>query len=163
MGFMAVGKSAVGRTLAKKLRRRFVDLDKHIEKKQGMKIREIFEQKGEAYFRAVEKECLAEVLNEENQIIATGGGVINDEENFQSLRNNTLLIGLTASVDVLSARAGKGNTRPLLKGGNRRERIEELLRIRQDKYNRANILIDTSDLTVDQVADKIISLAGLDR
>ena len=82
MGFMAVGKSAVGRTLAKKLKRRFVDLDKYIEKKQGMKIREIFEQKGEAYFRAVEKECLAEVLSEENQIIATGGGVINDEESF---------------------------------------------------------------------------------
>lgn len=160
---MAVGKSAVGRTLAKKLKRRFVDLDKYIEKKQGMKVREIFDKKGEAYFRATEKDCLAEVLAEDNQVIATGGGVIADEENFRTLKAQTLLIGLTASVDVLLSRVGKGTTRPMLKGANRRERIEELLRERQSKYNSANILVDTSDLTVDQVADKIISLAGLDR
>src|SRR6476620_9960445 len=70
---MAVGKSAIGRTLAKKLRRRFVDLDRVIERAEGSKVREIFEHKGEAYFRQLEKQALADVLEENNQVIATGG------------------------------------------------------------------------------------------
>ena len=72
---MAVGKSAVGRNLAKRLRRRFVDLDRMVEKIEGMKVRDIFEQKGEAHFRQVEKQSLAGVLQQDGQIIATGGGV----------------------------------------------------------------------------------------
>jgi shikimate kinase len=79
IGFMAVGKSAIGRTLAKKLRRRFVDLDRVIEKSEGRKVREIFEHKGEAYFRQLEKQALAEVLEKNNQIIATGGGSVGKE------------------------------------------------------------------------------------
>lgn len=158
IGFMAVGKSAIGRTLAKKLRRRFVDLDRVIERAEGSKVREIFEHKGEAYFRQLEKQALADVLEENNQVIATGGGVILDDQNLQILREKALLIGLSADMDVLLARAGDATKRPLLQGSNRREKIEDLLRQRAARYAQAHVTIDTSNLTVDQVVKKIMGM-----
>ena len=155
---MAVGKSAIGRTLAKKLRRRFVELDRVIERAEGSKVREIFEHKGEAYFRQLEKQALAEVLEKKNQIIATGGGVILDDQNLQILREKALLIGLSAEMDVLLARAGDAMKRPLLQGSNRRERVEDLLRQRAARYAQAHVTIDTSNLTVDQVVKKIMGM-----
>ena len=155
---MAVGKSAIGRTLAKKLRRRFVDLDRVIERAEGSKVREIFEHKGEAYFRQLEKQALADVLEENNQVIATGGGVILDDQNLQILREKALLIGLSAEMDVLLARAGDATKRPLLQGSNRREKIEDLLRQRAARYAQAHVTIDTSNLTVDQVVKKIMGM-----
>lgn len=160
IGFMAVGKSAIGRTLAKKLRRRFVDLDAVIEKSEGMKVRDIFAQKGESYFRQLEKRLLEEVLSRDGQVIATGGGAVMDDDNLRLLRERALLVGLTASIDVLLARAGNGAKRPLL-AGDRRERVATLLRERETKYAQARALIDTSDLTVDQAAEKIVQLLGL--
>ena len=155
---MAVGKSAIGRTLARKLRRRFVDLDRVIEKAEGSKVREIFEREGEAYFRQLEKQALATVLEANNQVIATGGGVILDDQNIQILRDKAVLIGLSAEMDVLLARAGDGTKRPLLHGSNRREKIEDLLRQRAARYAQAHVTIDTSNLTVDQVVKKIIGM-----
>jgi shikimate kinase len=157
-GFMAVGKSAVGRTLARKLKRPFVDLDKLIEKAEGMKVSEIFDQKGEAYFRQREKELLAEVLERQGQIIATGGGVVLDLENVKRLRDKALLVCLVASTDVLLKRAGRGGKRPLLKGSNRKERIEEILRQRASQYAEADACVETTDLTVDEVAECIVKL-----
>jgi len=155
---MEVGKSAIGRTLAKKLRRRFVDLDRVIERAEGSKVREIFEHKGEAYFRQLEKQALVDVLEENNQVIATGGGVILDDQNLQILREKALLIGLSAEMDVLLARAGDATKRPLLQGSNRREKIEDLLRQRAARYAQAHVTIDTSNLTVDQVVKKIMGM-----
>lgn len=155
---MGVGKSAVGRTLAKRLKRRFVDLDRVIEKSEGMKVREIFAQKGEDYFRRLEKLTLAQVLQEEGQIVATGGGVIMDPENLNLLREKTLLVCLTASTDVLLSRVGNGSKRPLLKGPNRKERIEALLKERQSYYAQAHVTIDTSKATMDQAVDQIVAV-----
>jgi len=157
-GFMAVGKSAVGRQLARRLKRRFVDLDRVIETSAGLKVKRIFREQGEAYFRKLEKDALARVLDDERQIIATGGGVIMDQENLDLLREKAFLICLTASTDVLLKRVGKGSKRPLLKGPDRRERIERLLQEREEKYALADSSVDTSELTVDQVVDKIIAL-----
>jgi shikimate kinase len=156
IGFMAVGKSAIGRNLARKLRRRFVDIDRLIEKAEGLKVREIFAQKGEPYFRQLEKQTLAEVLQREGQVIATGGGIVMDADNLSMLRERALLIGLTASVDVLLARAGNGSKRPLLKGSDRRKRVEELLRQREARYAEAHVVVDTNDLTAEQVVEEII-------
>ena len=155
---MAVGKSAVGRQLARRLKRRFVDLDRVIETSAGLKVKRIFREQGEAYFRKLEKDALARVLDDERQIIATGGGVIMDQENLDLLREKAFLICLTASTDVVLKRVGKGSKRPLLKGPDRRERIERLLQEREEKYALADSSIDTSELTVDQVVDKIIAL-----
>jgi len=161
-GFMAVGKSAVGRTLARRLKRQFVDLDKMIEKTEGMKVKDIFAQKGESYFREREKQALAEVLKQESQVIATGGGAIIDEENLGLLREKTLLVCLTASPEALLKRIGAGSKRPLLKDADRKNRIEELLRLREGKYAQAHLSIDTTDLTINQVAERIIEMAKLE-
>jgi shikimate kinase len=158
---MAVGKSAVGRALAKRLKLRFVDLDRVIEKSEQMKVKDIFSRKGEAYFRRLEKQTLAQVLEQENQIIATGGGVVMDEDNVKLLRERSLLVCLTASAEVLLKRAGPGAKRPLLKGGDRRERIEELLKQREKNYAQAHAAIDTSDLTIGKIVEKIVWLASV--
>ena len=160
---MAVGKSAVGRALAKSLKRRFVDLDRVIEKSAGMKVKDIFRHEGEAYFRRLEKQKLAQVLEQENQIIATGGGVVIDEDNIRLLREKSLLVCLTASAEVLLKRAGSGAKRPLLKGDDRRERIEELLKQREKNYAQAHAAIDTSDLTIEEIVEKIIGLATMEQ
>lgn len=162
-GFMAVGKSAVGRNLARRLKRQFVDLDKVIEKTEGMKVKDIFSQKGESYFREREKQALEEVLKHEGQVIATGGGAIIDAENLGLLREKTLLVCLTASPDALLKRIGSGSKRPLLKDADRKNRIEELLQLREEKYAQAHLSIDTTDLTINQVAERIIEMAKLER
>jgi shikimate kinase len=159
-GFMAVGKSAVGRRLARKLRRPFVDLDQSIEEAEGMSVREIFDGEGEAYFRKVEKQVVREVLGQDGQVIATGGGAIIDEENLDLLKKKSLLICLTASPETLLRRSGAGRDRPLLKGNKRLERIEELIRKRAKTYTQAHIIIDTSSLTVNEVVEEIIESMG---
>ncbi len=153
---MAVGKSAVGRNLARRLHRRFVDLDRLIEKAEGRKVREIFAHQGEPYFRALEKQMLEQVLSVTGQVIATGGGVLLDDENLHLLRQKALLIGLTASTDELLSRVRKNSKRPLLKGADVRGRIDELLQQRQSRYAQADLMIDTSGLTIDQVVGKIV-------
>ena len=162
-GFMAVGKSAVGRLLARKLKRRFVDLDKVIEKAEGMKVNDIFSQKGERYFRQREKAALTRVLEREGQIIALGGGVVMDEDNLKLLREKSTLVCLTASTDALLNRAGSGANRPLLIGNDRARRIAELLRQRETHYAQAHASIDTTGLTVDQVVGKILGLPNVEK
>ncbi|HWP22657.1 MAG TPA: shikimate kinase [Candidatus Binatia bacterium] len=157
---MAVGKSAVGRSLAKKLGLRFVDLDRLIEKKEGKKVPEIFAEKGERYFRQLEKQALAEILRHQGQVIATGGGVVLDEENLALLRERALVVRLSASVDVLLSRSGGGTPRPLLSGADRRAKIEELLAKRESRYAQAHATIDTSDLTIGQVVEMLVELIG---
>jgi shikimate kinase len=157
-GFMAVGKSAVGRSLARRLNLRFVDLDKAIEKAAGMKVQEIFRRKGEPYFRSLEKQILAQTLQQNGQVIATGGGAVTDEENLRLLREKTILVCLTASADAIHRRVGTVSRRPLLRGGDVKIRITELLHQRAPSYARAHASIDTTDLTVDQAAEKIIAL-----
>jgi shikimate kinase len=153
---MAAGKSAVGRTLARKLGRRFVDLDKMIEKSEGMRVKDIFIRKGENYFRQAEKQALAEVLVQEKQVIATGGGVVIDEENLRLLREKSFVVCLTAAPEVLLRRAEKNRQRPLLESGDRAQRIGELLSQREKNYAQAHVAVDTSHLTVEQVVEKII-------
>ena len=155
-GFMAVGKSVVGRRLARRLKQRFVDLDQAIKETEGMKVQEIFKRKGEAYFRKVEKQILKELLRHNGQVIATGGGAIMDEENLRLLKQKSLLICLTAPFKTLLQRSGTGKERPLLKGDNRQKRIEGLLRRREKSYAQAHLSIDTSDLSVGEVVEKII-------
>ncbi len=153
---MAVGKSVVGRRLARRLKRPFVDIDQAIEKKEGMKVREIFDHTGEAYFRRLEKQTLAEVLERNGQVIATGGGAVLDEENLALLKKRSLLIYLKAAPEVLHQRSGTGGKRPLLKGHDTQKRIEELLKQREKRYAQAHFSIDTRGLPVKEIVEKII-------
>ena len=123
-------------------------------------MRDIFAEKGESYFRRLEKQALEQILSQQSQIIATGGGIILDEDNLTLLRQKSFLIGLTASTDVLVSRVGKNSKRPLLKGVDVRARIEELLQQRQSRYAEADVIIDTSGLTINQVVEKILKVVG---
>ena len=154
-GFMAVGKSAVGRQLARRLKRPFVDLDRVIEDKEGMGVQEIFRQRGEGYFRRVEKEILKEILSKDEQVIATGGGAILDDQSLKLLRDRSILICLTASPKNLVRRSGAKPLRPLLGGSDRMKRIESLMAERQAFYDRAHISIDTSSISVNGVVKRI--------
>ena len=154
-GFMAVGKSVVGQRLAERLRLSFVDLDHVIEDREGMPIREIFVIKGEAYFRSLEKQVLKEILERDRQVIATGGGAVLDDDNLRLLKKRSRLICLTAQVEKLLQRSGSGKERPLLKGDDKRQRIERLLRQREKSYDQAHFTIDTTRLSVDEVVEQI--------
>lgn len=159
IGFMGAGKTAVGRVLAQKLNKKFVELDSLIEQKAGKPIPDIFQQDGEVAFRELEIEVTKEVSTGKDLVIAAGGGIVLNKINIDRLRKNGITIYLTASPRVTLKRVtSDGGGRPLLEGANPTRTIRELLRFRKPFYERAaDIKIDTSKLDVNSVADQIIS------
>jgi len=157
-GFMASGKSALGKELAKRLRMDFVDTDKLIEEKEGIKISQIFREKGEPYFRKVETQIVKEVAEYKNSVIATGGGVVLKEENMQALRKNGTIIFLSVAPELILKRTLRDEKRPLLKGEKKEKekRIRELLAYRRPYYRKADFVIDTNNLTIEQITERII-------
>lgn len=158
VGFMGTGKSVVGKKLAAKLDRDFVELDNMIEAKEKMPIKDIFYKKGETYFRQVEKEAVKEAAKRENVVISAGGGAIVDEENFKNLKNSGIIICLKASPDIILKRTKNLKTRPLLNVPDPKKQIEELLKKREPYYNKADFSIDTDNLTVEQVVEQAMNL-----
>ena len=114
VGPMGSGKSSLGKKLAKSLDKKFIDTDKEIEKKENKTINEIFENEGEKYFREKEKEFLTNIPNNLNMVIATGGGIVTDQENREKLKENRVIF-LNASVERQSKRTSRSDKRPLLK------------------------------------------------
>ena len=98
VGPMGSGKSSLGKKLAKSLDKKFIDTDKEIEKKENKTINEIFENNGEKYFREKEKEFLVNIPNNLNMIIATGGGIVTNQENREKLKENKVIF-LNASIE----------------------------------------------------------------
>ncbi|MFA4991075.1 MAG: shikimate kinase [Candidatus Omnitrophota bacterium] len=158
VGFMGTGKTSVARALAGKLGREFLELDSVIEKREGVSIKEIFETKGESYFRGLEKEAVKEASRKEGVVISAGGGAIIDEENFNNLKKNGVIVCLEASPDTILERTRGSERRPLLNVPDPRERIEKLLSARAPYYKKADHSVSTDELTIDQVVDKIIAL-----
>jgi len=158
IGFMGTGKTAVGKALAKKLDKKFIEMDSLIEQKAGKTIPEIFKQDGEIAFRELEIEVTKEAAKGKNQVIACGGGVVLNKINIDRLRNESIIVYLTASPKVILKRvSGGGMERPLLKASNQALTVQELLTFRKPFYERAaDIKIDTSKLDVDSVVEQII-------
>lgn len=157
-GFMAAGKTVVSRRLARRLDWQFVDLDHVIETNLGLSVESVFALHGEASFRKAEKRALAEVLEREEQVIALGGGAVLDPESLALLRQNGLLIWLKVSPQAVLERTRHKNHRPLLQGGDKLRRIEELAAQREDIYARAHVAIDTNGRSVDDVVDEILKI-----
>jgi shikimate kinase len=134
IGPMGAGKSSIGRALAGLLERPFIDLDRAIEAAAGAEIPLIFELEGEAGFRRREREALAAHLAGTGAVIACGGGVILDPDNRQLLRERAFVVHLVASVDEQLERLARDRSRPLLRTGDRRERLRELAREREPLY-----------------------------
>lgn len=157
-GFMGTGKTTIGRVLAQRLRRPFVDMDAVIEERTGKSIPEIFREHGEEAFRAVEREVCRELAAQRGLVIATGGGALVDPKNREALQRTGEIICLRASVETILARVGTGDDRPKLDGADRRSRIETLLRERAPAYDAIKLQLDTSELTVDEAVDRILAL-----
>ncbi len=159
IGFMGTGKTVVGQLLAKKLGRRFFELDLLIEQKAGKSIPDIFQQDGEITFRELEIEVTKEVSKDKNLVIACGGGLVLNKINIDRLRKNARMVYLTASPGVILKRvANEEGQRPLLEVDNPTLAIREMLSFRKPFYERAaDIKIDASKLDINAVSEQIIS------
>jgi shikimate kinase len=155
-GFMATGKSSVGKQLAAKMHYQFVDMDALIESETGMTIPQIFSSQGEPAFRALESRMVERIAGWTGYVVATGGGTIVNSQNLETLKRCGVVVCLTADVQTILLRAGKGDTRPMLQGGDRLERIRQLLEQREPFYAQADIIVDTSPLNISQVVRRIL-------
>ena len=158
IGFMGTGKTVVGKALAEKLGRSFVELDLLIEQRAGKSIPNIFREDGEATFRELEIEITEEIAKDKNLIIACGGGIVLNKINIERLRKSARMVYLTASPGVILKRVtSEEGQRPLLEMANPALTIDEMLSFRMPFYERAaNIKIDTSKLDINAVAEEII-------
>lgn len=158
VGFMGTGKSTVGKALAKVLNKEFKDLDELIEERENRKIVEIFEQFGEQYFREVETAVVREISEKENLVIATGGGVVVNEENFSLLKKSGTLITLVASPEAIYERIKDSIERPLLNVENPLDTIKRMLFERAYYYIKSDFIVDTTEREIDDIISEICEL-----
>lgn len=156
VGFMGSGKTSVGKKLSMDLKREFIDMDDFIVKKEGMSINDIFEKKGEAYFRGIERELCIRLSEPKSKVIATGGGVIKNDDNVANLKKGGIVVYLKSSPKQIAYNLRFDNSRPLLAGGNKEEKITSLMAEREPTYNKcADVIIDVSNLNIDETIEKI--------
>ena len=161
IGFMGAGKSTAGKILAGKLKMEYIELDSLVEEKAGKSIADIFKCDGETVFRSIESDAATEASRKDKSVISCGGGIVLNPANIRGLKENAVIIYLKADPDVILQRV-KGSTeiRPLLQSTNPARSIGELLKSRRPLYEQAaDMVIDTSGLSVNEVVSKII--AGL--
>ena len=160
IGYMGSGKSTVGRKAAKAVEYTFLDTDVLIEKEEGMTISKLFEEKGESYFREKETETIRRLLAEpKGNIIATGGGLPMKEGNAELLKELGTVIYLKAETDTLVKRLSGDTSRPLLKNGELREKIETMLAIRGPVYEAtADVVLQTDNMSFYEIICKIENL-----
>ena len=156
VGLMGAGKSSVGRRLAAALNLPFRDADEEIEKAAGRSISEIFAQYGEADFRDGERRVIARLLEDPPHVLATGGGAFMNEETRTLIKERAVSVWLKVDLDTLSRRVGRKDTRPLLKGKNPREVLEDLAKVRYPVYAEADITIESGDAPHHATVDAVI-------
>lgn len=155
-GFMGVGKTTVGRLLAPRLGYRFVDTDAEAEREAGMRIAEVFADRGEPAFREIERRVITRLSRGDAQIIALGGGAVLDPRNVDELRRGGRMILLTASPEEIGLRTRGDASRPLLAGADKLARIRALLDERRDRYlAAADMVVDTNGVPPIRVAEAI--------
>ncbi|HXA42567.1 MAG TPA: shikimate kinase [Candidatus Solibacter sp.] len=166
VGFMASGKSSVGRIVADQLDVEFIDLDEMVEGMTGKTISELFDQQGEARFRRFESAALAQALAGGGKVVAVGGGAVIDDRNWELIEKGAnVVVRLAASGDEILRRLDDGGGRPLAGGGRLRERPdlrEDLLRLaeaREPRYQEAAHQVDTTGREVVEVAVEVAAIA----
>ena len=157
VGFMGAGKSTVGKIVAEKLGYGFCDADKYIEEQAGKTITQIFADHGEDHFRDLESESTEALAEGTNQVIATGGGVVQRDRNWDAMKAGSITIYLRATVESVWERIKDDDTRPLLQVDNPIDTARELLNKRTSMYEKADIIIDTDNLSPKEVADQVLS------
>lgn len=155
MGFMGTGKSEVGRRLAQRLGRAFVDTDQLVEERAGKRVAAIFAEDGEAAFRALERDAIADAAGRGAAVVAVGGGAVVDPENVRRLRETGTLVYLTARPEIILRRVGDASSRPLLKD-DPHAAVSRLLAERGPVYAAAaDVTVDTSERTAAEVVEEI--------
>ena len=155
VGLMGVGKSAVGRRLAKRLDLPFIDADSEIEAAAGSTIEEFFEQHGEVAFRAGERRVIARLLDGEPHVLATGGGAFMDADTRSLVKSRGISIWLNADLDTLVERVSRRNNRPLLKNGDARQILSRLMAARNPVYAEADITVPSVDQPLGEMTDRV--------
>jgi shikimate kinase len=160
-GFMGTGKTAVGKRLARRLGWQFVDVDSVIVASAKESVANIFATHGEAVFRRLEQRAIRRISRGDQQVIATGGGAFANPQNRRMLRAVGPVICLAASPRIILQRVGPTlSSRPLLAGADPLPRIQALLNQRAAAYAKADLTIDTSRLSVDEIVEKVWTTIG---
>lgn len=157
-GMMGSGKTTIANLLNSKLNIKTLDIDTIIEENENLKISEIFKQKGEEYFRKIEKETIKETFNCENLIISLGGGALENSETREFLLKNSTVIYLKTSPKTIYERIKNDTSRPLLHDNMSIDKIDKILNQREQNYQCAQHIILTDDKTPIQVVESIIGV-----
>ncbi|GFN23287.1 shikimate kinase [Thermanaeromonas sp. C210] len=155
IGFMASGKTTVGRLLAGKLGWNFFDTDTEVEKKASCSIAELFAREGEAYFRELEKEVIARLMEGTRAVVSTGGGAVLAPENVERLRRGNKVIWLKVDEATVWRRVAGSAGRPLVRGRSREE-VAALLKKREPYYSFADLKIDTAAKGPEEIVEEIM-------
>jgi len=153
---MGAGKTTIGRQLARRMQRRFLDTDHEIEARTGVRIPVIFEIEGEAGFRKREAQVLSELSRESDLVLATGGGAVLAAENRRNLRDTGIVIYLHAPPEILCERTRHDRNRPLLQVDDPLARLQELYAQRDPVYREvAHIVVDSKETSAGSLAQKL--------
>ena len=155
-GFMATGKSSIGKQLASRTGYNFLDLDAAIETEEGISIPQIFAAQGESAFRELESRMVERMTDRTGLVIATGGGTIVNPQNLEKLKRCGIVVTLTADIQTILQRVGSGEDRPMLQGEDRVARIQALMDQRAHAYAQADIILDTSALNIQEAAERLM-------
>ena len=161
VGFMCSGKSTVGKLLAKELNLKFIDVDTLIEEETGQKISDIFKQKGEKYFRELEKEKIHQLSKRQGLVVSTGGGLGADFENMNLMKKTGTVVWLKVPFDTVIERCGDDKSRPMLNMS--KEKLKNLFKEREEVYKLADFSIDTEGKTPEEILNQIkvlLKIAG---
>lgn len=158
IGFMGCGKSLTSNKLAEILNRKVISTDKLVEQKEGQSIAEIFKKSGEGYFRKVEKEIIKKISGQDGMIIDCGGGVVMDAENMVNLKENGLVIYLSASPESIYNNVKRRSHRPLLDVADPQLKITELLEERKPYYEKADVTVNADHRTINQIAEDVLKV-----
>lgn len=156
VGLMGVGKSTVGRRLARRLGLSFVDSDAEIEDASGYPAAEMFERYGERDFRDGERRLVARLIEGDIRVIATGGGAYVDPATRKLLNERAITVWLDAPVDILAERTSRRDTRAQLRNGDRKATLERLSEERRMSYEEAHIHVKSGDGAHKDVVDAIV-------
>ncbi|HTK79572.1 MAG TPA: shikimate kinase [Rhizomicrobium sp.] len=157
VGMMGAGKSSLGRRLAARLNVPFRDADAEIEAAAGCSINDIFDRFGEGAFRDGERKVMARLLNDAPHVLATGGGAFIDPETRTRIKETALSVWINVPLEVLISRVGRRNTRPLLRNGDPKEILTQLLREREHIYGEADLTINSEDAPHGAAVERILT------
>jgi len=156
LGMMAVGKSTIARIVAKKLKIKFIDIDSIIQKKNSLTIAEIFEKKGEKFFRKEEEKEVLKSLKKDNSIIALGGGAFINKTIRKNISKSAVSLWMDLDIDIINNRVKNNNKRPLLKKENNKDKLIQLYNKRKKIYELADHKIKCDKLSKAEMVKKII-------